>query len=161
MNRTLRILCIAALPVAGFVAAVLIGVDLAPAEAGGVAPVEGRTTFLTSSESGSTVYLWNLTPDESDVVRFDFTRGEAVHKTLTVRAEGGKEPGQIEETIERETPEIDITGVIWTSDPETRVAIINGEPVREGETFRTRTGKTYRVTRIHRTEEVEYEEVKD
>ncbi|MHC4781029.1 MAG: hypothetical protein ACYTFG_20845, partial [Planctomycetota bacterium] len=59
-----------------------------------------------------------------------------------------------------EQPEIVISAVIWTPDPLNRVAIINGETVREGEIFTTRTGKKYKVTEIKRSKDVEYHEVK-
>ncbi|MHC5038836.1 MAG: hypothetical protein ACYTHM_16120 [Planctomycetota bacterium] len=163
MNRKLRILTLGLLPLAGFGLCLVLGFDLTPARAGGLCPSHAQGTYITSNAEGNTVYAWSLSEKEPTVVCYNYQTGLAVRKSLKSLSEGGAkekggEPGA--EPVP-EPPEIEITGVIWTPNPETRVAFINGRPIREGEIFVTRTGKRYKVIEIKRTKEVDYEEVKE
>ena len=160
MNRNLRILGLALLPLAGFGLAVLLGFDAAPARAGGVCSTTAAGTYITSNQEGDTVYEWTLGEDRASVIRYNFQSGKAVQKDLGfVHTAGGRAVRQPSEA--GPLSEIVISGVIWTPDPANRVAIINGKTVREGEIFVTRSGKKYRVIEIKRSDDVEYREVKE
>ncbi|MHC4779952.1 MAG: hypothetical protein ACYTFG_15375 [Planctomycetota bacterium] len=159
MKRNLRFLALACLPLAGFGLGWLGGIDLDPVQAGGVCPTAARGTYITSNQDGATVYEWNLASGDSSVTRYNFDTGVALRRNLRSPRSSGKEGGA-RPVVPVEQPEIVISGVIWTPDPLNRVAIINGETVREGEIFTTRTGKKYKVTEIKRSKDVEYHEVK-
>jgi hypothetical protein len=160
MNRNLRILGLALLPLAGFGLAVLAGFVAAPARAGGVCSTTAAGTYVTSNQEGDTVYEWSLNGERASVTRYNFQSGKAIQKVLGfVSTAGGKAVRQPTEA--GPVAEIVISGVIWTPDPANRVAIINGKTVREGEVFVTRSGKKYRVIEIKRSDEVEYREVKE
>jgi hypothetical protein len=147
-------------------AAVVLGLGLGfvleraipPANAGGVCEGSLRHTYVTSSEDGSALYEWNVGPSPA-VVIYDARMGTAWRKDLRPK-EGEAAPPRKAPGAEGETPDIVISGVIWTPNAEDRVAIINGKSVREGEVFETKSGKKYKVVEIKRNEEVETVEVK-
>jgi hypothetical protein len=131
---------------------------MSPARAGGLTESSPRNTYVTSSQDGDVLYEWNVGA-RLQVVRYAWSNGSVLRQDLRA-PEGEKAPPRKEPGTGEEGPEIVISGVIWTPNAETRVAIINGKSVREGETFQTRSGKKYKVVEIKKTEEVETVEVK-
>ncbi|GEM_PF-3057667 len=168
MTSNARLLVLLLLPLAGFALAALFWADLSPAQAGGVCG-KSNTAFITSGNDGQVLYEWNLGTKPPTVTRYHYPSGTFTRKTLTeAEAEAEKAvppvdtqapPAEGAEPAEK--PEIEITGVIWTPNPATRVAFINGKTVQEGEIFETVSGKRYRVIEIKRTRDVVYREVED
>lgn len=147
--------------VAALAMGLFTGIELDSARAGGISQTPGGN-IVTANEAGDVLYEWILTPGHAEVVRYSYATGKAERRALTEQeAAPVPEEKPTPPPAEVEKPEICITGVIWVADPEKRVAIINGAPVREGEIFETKSGKRYRVTEIKKTDEVAYEEVKD
>lgn len=161
MTRAQRWILFLSVPLAGFAAGTFFGLELDAARAGGVCQTPGGN-FITANADGDVIHEWITTPGRAQVIRYSFATGKAERKLL-VHEEAT--PAETEKPAAppaaEEGPEVVISGVIWVSDPEKRVAIINGSPIREGEIFTTRSGRRYRVTEIKKSDEVAYEEVKD
>jgi hypothetical protein len=158
MTRSKQLVGMAAAAALGLALAFLAERAIPPAQAGGVCEASPRNTYVTSNQDGNVLYEWTLGPNPRVVIYYAL-EGLCVHKDLHA-APGEKEPKPREVVPGQEGPEIVISGVIWTPNAETRIAIINGKSVREGEIFETRSGKKYKVVEIKRTEEVDYVEVK-
>jgi hypothetical protein len=139
------------------VALVLLGLWNAPeARAGGVCR-GNMGDFISSDDSGTRLYVWSLGTNPPQVYAYDFDTGTYTHKDLSLPRL--RKPPPPEE--KKPDKEINVSGTIWTPDPEERVAIINGKTYREGEVFTTKSGKKYKIIEIKPTNEVEYKEIKD
>jgi hypothetical protein len=164
MKSNIRLLAVLLLPLAGFGLAVLFSADLAPAEAGGVCG-KSNSAFITSGNDGQTLYEWNLGTTPPSVIRYHYPTGTFTKKDLRPGEDVDLPVAEPEDPKKAaappKKPEVEITGVIWTPNPATRVAFINGKTVQEGEIFETASGKRYRVIEIKRTRDVVYREVKD
>ena len=140
---------------AGLVAGLALERSLPRADAGGVAQMSGFG-YVTSTHDGGAIYQWNLEGRAPKATKYDFETGTIVKRDLR---EVEAPPVKTADKPPAETPEIHVSGVVWTPDPETRFAIINGKTVREGDVFETRSGKKYKVIEIKKSDDVEYREV--
>jgi hypothetical protein len=125
------------------------------AQAGGICK-GNMGDFVSSDADGKRIFVWSLGTNPPQVYAYDFESGTYTHKDLSLPRV--KQPPKTKE--KEPDKEINVSGTIWTPDPEERVAIINGKTYREGETFTTKSGKKYKIIEIKPTNEVVYREVK-
>ncbi|MCI0340816.1 MAG: hypothetical protein L0216_06635 [Planctomycetales bacterium] len=127
------------------------------AHAGGGPTQEAPGVYLTSSPDGEALYRWEGTPSGFyRVTRYDWTNGEAVTRELRVPRPAGAAPERREPEPAKE---LDVRGIIWTPDAETRTGIVNGRLVKQGEVVTGLSGKKYRVVEIRQDGEVKFEEI--
>ncbi len=135
------------------------GVGFLPAALAGGGPTqESPGIYLTSSPDGEALYRWEGTPSGFyRVTRYDWTNGEAVTRDLRAP----RAPGAPAERPPAEPArELDVRGIMWTPDPQTRTCIVNGRIVTEGDVVAGHSGKKYKVVRIgQEVGSVKFEEV--
>lgn len=164
MHRYTVVIAVAAAVVGGALGAGLAAsgaaapMVLPAAQAGGIVQ-ESPGRLWTVGPDGDVVYYWVAGGGDATVTRYDWNTGQALSRRVLMPL---REPG-----AEKATPldpddakELFVSGVIWSGKAEERVAIINGQIAREGELVTGRSGKLYRVLKIHQDREVQFEEQK-
>lgn len=131
---------------------------LPAAMAGGIVH-ESPGRLWTVSPEGDSIYEWVAGGGNATVTRYDWNTGQALtRRVLTpLREDGGAVAAPVDPEDDKE---LRVSGVIWSGKAEDRVAIINGQIAHEGELVTGRSGKLYRVVKIHQDREVQFEEQK-
>jgi len=132
---------------------------LPPAFAGGIIQ-ETPGRLWTVSPDGDAIYEWSAGGGNATVTRYDWNTGKALTRRVLTPAPEGEAGGAPAPVDPEDDKELRVTGVIWTPSAETRTAIINGQIVREGEFVTGKSGKLYKVIKIHQDREVQFEEQK-
>jgi len=131
---------------------------LPAAQAGGLVQ-ESPGRLWTAGPDGDTLYEWVAGAGNATVTRYDWNTGQALTRRVLapLREGAAAEAAPVDPD---DGKELFVSGVIWSGKADDRLAIINGQIVHEGELVTGRSGKLYRVIKIHQDREVQFEEQK-